>query len=227
MSPTTIRRWRAATVAIAPVLLLAAFLSHPYLPGRLPNDEVIAAAVRAGTTRWAVAHLAIGVASGVVVLAFLAIRGHLHDSGEDRWSMFGLPFIIIGSTLFTLLPGLEFAPLAAVLSGGDPVAAQATLEQWFVPLLATGAITFTVGAVGFALAVLRSAILPRELTRMVVAALVVMGAARAVPLAAVQFHVQGVAAIVALWPLAASIARGTQPATRPAGQPRTASLGLR
>ena len=48
-----------------------------------------------------------------------------------------------------------------------------------------------------------------------------MGAARAVPLAAVQFHVQGLAAIVALWPLAAAIVRGTQPATHPAAQPRT------
>ena len=225
MSPTTIRRWQAGTVAITPVLLMAAFLWHPYLPGRLPNDAVVAAAVRTGTTRWALAHLATAVASGVVVLAFLAIRSYLRDAGEDRWSVLGLPFIVMGSILFTVLPGMEFVPMAAVLTGGDPEAAQAALEMWFVPVLALGAITFTVGTAGFARAVLRSAILPKDLTRVVVVALVVMGLSRAVPLVAVQFYLQGLAALVALWPLAAVIAQRTAPATRPVGQPRTASLG--
>jgi hypothetical protein len=53
------------------------------------------------------------VASGLLVLAFLAIRSYLRGTGEDRWSILALPFIVVGSTLFAVLPGMEFAPLAA------------------------------------------------------------------------------------------------------------------
>lgn len=52
--------------------------------------------------------------------------------------MLELPFIVMGSTLFTLLPGMEFAPLAAAKTGGDIQTAQAALQPWFVPILATG-----------------------------------------------------------------------------------------
>lgn len=45
-----------------------------------------------------------------------------------------------------------------------------------------------------------------------------MALARFVPLAAVQFYVQGAAAIVALWPLAFGLPR--RPARRPAGGSR-------
>lgn len=47
------------------------------------------------------------------------------------------------------------------------------------------------------------------LTRLVAGALVVMAAARFVPVSVVQFYVQGVAGVVALWPLA--YAMWTQP----------------
>jgi hypothetical protein len=53
------------------------------------------------------------VASGLLVLAFLAIRSYLREAGEDRWNILALPFIVVGSTLFAVLPGMEFAPLAA------------------------------------------------------------------------------------------------------------------
>ncbi len=35
-----------------------------------------------------------------------------------------LPLVVIGSTLYSLLPGMEFAPLAAVVAGSDAEAAQ-------------------------------------------------------------------------------------------------------
>lgn len=57
----------------------------------------------------------------------------------------GIHFIVIGSTLFALLPGLEFAPLIAAKSGGDVQAAQAALEPWFRPTLVTGAVLFALG----------------------------------------------------------------------------------
>ncbi len=100
-------RYRATIVAIAPAALVAALVAHPFLFGRLPNDLAVAEAVTADTTRWGLVHLATAVASGLLIIAFLAIRSHLREAGEERYSALGVPFIVIGSTLFTLLPGME------------------------------------------------------------------------------------------------------------------------
>jgi hypothetical protein len=81
-------------------------------------------------------------------------------------------------------------------------AAQAALVPWFIPVLLTGAATFAVGVLGFAVAIARSGILGPRLKWLVVGALAVLAAARLVPLTAVQLYVEGVAGIVALWPLA-------------------------
>lgn len=86
---------RAGVVAIAPVLLLAALSYHPYLPGRQPNIDALAAEVTADPTRWGVVHLATGVASAFLAVGILAIRNHLHKLGEDRWSAAALPFVLI------------------------------------------------------------------------------------------------------------------------------------
>lgn len=220
MSDTTKSRFQSAIVAIAPVVLLAAFLWHPYLPGRLPNDAAVATAVAADTTRWGFAHLAAGVASGVAVLAFIAIRSYLREAGETRWSALGLPFIVIGNILYALLPGMEFAPLAAVETGADAQAAQAVLQPWFVPVLVTGALTFAIGILGFAKGIAHSAILSLRLAWLVVAALIVMAVSRLVPWAAVQFYVQGTAALIALWPLAYHMWK--LPEARPVAQTRPA-----
>jgi hypothetical protein len=189
-------------VAVAPVALLAALLSHPYIAGRMPNDAAIAAAVTAGTTRWALVHIAASVASAVVMLAFIAIAGYLRDAGEERWSTFGLPFIVIGSTLYAVLPGMEFAPLAAVEAGADPLAAQSALREWFVPVLVAGGVMFALGVLALSRAIIISGILSSALTWLVVAALIVMAASRFVPFAAAQFYVQGIASLIAFWPLA-------------------------
>ena len=209
---------QAAIVAVAPLALLGVFLWHPFLPGRLPNESAIAAAVVADHTRWGLSHLFTGVASGLLVLAFLAVRSYLREAGEDRWSGLGVPFIVMGSMLFTLLPGMEFAPLAAAEAGGDPGAAQAALGSWFVSTLMAGAVTFAVGVLSFARGLVVSRVLSAGLTGLVVVALLVMAASRFVPLAAVQFYVQGTAAILALWPLAYAI--GKQSSEGRAGQPR-------
>lgn len=216
MSTMTSARFRAAIVAIAPVVLLAGFVYHPYLPS--PTDTAaLAAAVASDTTRWALAHLGVGIGSGLLVLAFLAIRSYLHEAGEERWSRLALPFIVIGSTLFALLPGMEFAPLAAATTGGDVQAAQTALMPWFVPILLIGAVSFALGAVGFALGIVRSGVLSPPLTWLVVGGLIVLAAARFVPLG-IQFYVQSAAGIVALWPLAYEMWR--HPAARMAGEAR-------
>jgi hypothetical protein len=194
-------RYGALGVAIAPAVMLFVYLAHPFI-GRIPDADAVAHAVHADTTWWGIVHLLTAVGSALVALAFLAIRARLRDAGEERFSAWALPFVIVGSALYGLLPRLEFAPLAAALIGADAAAAQAALQPWFIFTLATSAILFAIGIVGFARGIAAGRVLTRPLTRLVVTALLVWAAARLVPLGLVQFYVQGVAGIVALWPLA-------------------------
>jgi hypothetical protein len=196
-------------VALAPVVLLVALVTHPFI-ATLPDEHAVAHAVAADATWWGIVHLLTAVASGLVALAFLAIRARLRDAGEERFSPWALPFVILGSTLYGVLPGLEFAPMTAVRTGGDAAATQAVLQPWFISVLATSVLLFAVGVIGFAKGIASARILSRPLTRLVVTALVVWAAARFVPLGAVQFHVQGAAGIVALWPLAIQMWRPTR-----------------
>ena len=202
MTGRTTSRLRAIITALAPVTLLGAFAWHPYIAGRLPNSSAIADAVAENPTRWGLAHLAAGVASGVVVLAFIAIRGLIREQGADSSSALGLPFVVIGSILYALLPGMEFAPLAAVEAGSDPAAAQSALQSWFLPVLIIGAITFALGVLGFTKGIASVHVLSRGMTGLVVVAFIVFAVSRFVPLFAVQAYVQAAAALVALWPLA-------------------------
>jgi hypothetical protein len=190
----------AAVVWIAPLVLLAGFAYHPYISP--PTDEAaIAAAAAADPTRWALAHLAIGVGYGLMVLAFLAVRRHLGAAGEDRWSPRALPPLALGSTLFAVLTGMEISLAAAAERGADVQAIQAALFPWFLPVLLTGAASFALGAFGFARAIAHSAVLRPGPTRMVTAALLVMAVARFLPLSPAPY-VMAAAGLVGLWPLA-------------------------
>ncbi len=223
MSSTTKAGFRAAIVAIAPAVLLAALVYHPYIVD--PTDQAaVAAALASDTTRWGLSHLAVGVGSGLVVLAFLAIRSYLREAGEERWSILALPFIVMGSTLFTFLPAMEIAMLAAAEAGADVQAAQSALGSWFFPILLTAAITFALGVLGFAMGIVRSGVLDPRLTWLVVGALVVMAAARFFPFGA-SLYVGGASAIVALWPLAYEMWKHPE-AARPAEQPRSTPAAL-
>lgn len=216
MQTETRARFRAAIVAVAPAVLLAGFIWHPFTA--VPDKQTIAAAAASGTTRWGLSHLAIAVGSGFLALAFLAIRSYLSDAGEDRRSAVALPFIVMGGTLFATLPGMEFSLLVAVGTGADVQVAQEVLFPWVVPTLLAAAVTFAIGVVGFARAIADSRVLSPRLTRLVVVALIGMAAARFVPLGAVQFYLQGVTGIVALWPLAYDIWKHAE--ARPVQQPR-------
>jgi hypothetical protein len=112
-----------------------------------------------------------------------------------------LPFAVLGCALFPILTGMEFALLAAAETGGDVEAAQSELFPWFIPILATGAICFTVGAIGFAMGTIKGNALNTRAAKLVAAALIVMAAARFVPLGAAQIVI-GVAGVVAFWPVA-------------------------
>jgi hypothetical protein len=200
MSSTTRARFRAAIVAIAPAVLLAGFVYHPYIAD-LTDKAAVAAALASGTTRWGLSHLAVGVGSGLIVLAFLAIRSYLREAGEERWSILALLFIVLGSTLYAFLPAMEIAMLGAAGAGADVQAVLIAMDPWFFPTFLAATITFALGVLGFAMGIVRSGVLGPRLTWLVVGALVVMATARFVPLGA-AIYVGGAATIVALWPLA-------------------------
>ncbi|CAN5220761.1 hypothetical protein BH09ACT13_BH09ACT13_08670 [soil metagenome] len=221
MSTTMEARFRAAIVAIAPTVLLLGLLYHPYVAK--PTDEAaLAEAAASETTRWGLSHLAIGVGYALMALAFVALRSYLREASEEPWSARALPFAVTGSALFPILTGMEFTLLAAAETGGDGAAGQTELFPWFIPILVTGALCFTLGAVGFAMAIVRSGVVSTQLTWLVAGALVVMAAARFVPLGAAQIVI-GVAGIAALWPLAFGMWRhaDARPAEAPQSVPAT------
>ncbi len=198
-------RGRIAILTVAPAVLCVALVAHPFISGRLPNEAEIAEGVVAGTTMWGVVHLAASVASALVIIAFLAVRSHLQEAGENRYSALGVPFVVVGSTLYAVLPGMEFAPLAAAETGAttaEIAAAQSAITNWFILVLVVGGLTFAAGVFLFATAISKARVASAGLTRVVVVALVVMAVARFVPLSIAQFYVHSAAALVALWLLA-------------------------
>jgi hypothetical protein len=150
-----------------------------------------------------------------MILAFIAIRGFLHDAGEDHYSEVGLPFVALSAALYAVLPGMELGAIAAVDMGASVAQMEESLDPWFVPILMSSALLNLIGLVWFARGIRAARVLAPTQTTLVVTALVVMALARFVPLGAVQFYLQGTAGMVALWTIARAIRAGVS-------HPRTA-----
>jgi hypothetical protein len=206
LSEHTVATARATIIAVAPLVLLAAFAYHPHI-AFLPDAEAVAHAVQADTQRWGIAHFGVALGAALMALAYIALRGHLRDAGENRWSAIALPFLVMGSVLYAFLPGMEFTVLAATHTGGDVVASQKAIEGWFVPTMMSSALLNALG-IGFVLRGI-GRVLDARVRPIVLVALVVMAISRFVPIGIVQFYVQGVAGLAALWPIAWEIARRT------------------
>jgi hypothetical protein len=194
----------AATVAVAPVVLLGAVVYHPFIAD-LRHKHDVAAALVVDTTRWSVAHLGTAVGSALVALAFLAVSAALRRRGEWRWSGRSVPFVVVGSTLFALLPAMEIAVLAASLAGADAEAVLLELDAWFRPVLVASAAVFAVGVACAARAVARADVLGRSATVLVVGALTVAATSRFLPFGA-ALTVGAAALVVGLWPLVGVVA---------------------
>lgn len=69
-------------------------------------------------------------------------------------------------------------------------------------MLVVGGAAFAAGASLFATAIWKARATGPGLSRLVVAALIVMAGTRFVPLSTAQFYLQSLAAMLALWPLA-------------------------
>lgn len=194
----------AATVVAGPVLLLGAMLWHPPVPGRLPNSEAVADAASADITRWGLSHLATALAVAAVAVSFIAVRGYLRERGDGWVSAVGLALVVVGSTLYAVLPGMEFSVIAAHETGADLSASQDALQSWFVVVLVGGSALFAAGTTLFAVAVVRTAPMSNG-TVMIATALIVFGVSRLIPVGVVQLYLQPAAALLALLPLAAEI----------------------
>lgn len=206
MRKATMMKLRAAIVLIAPVVVLAGWIYHPYI-GFGPDTEALAEAVAADTTRWGISHLLLAVGFGLLILGYLAVISHLREAGERRWSAIALPLIVFGSAMWIILPGMEFAPLAAAGTGADVQAAQDDLMPWFLPILISINVFWVIGIIALALGVSRSRILTPGRTRFVVGALLLMIVSRIVPLGAANY-LESVALVAALWPLAFRMLEG-------------------
>jgi hypothetical protein len=204
LSEQTVARARASILLVAPLILLAAFVYHPHIVF-LPSAEAVAHAVQMDHQRWAIAHFGVGLGAVLMCLAYVALRSYLRDEGENRWSAIALPFLVIGSALYVFLPGMEFTVLAASATGGDVVAAQKAIDNWFVPIMMSSGLMNALG-IGFLMRGI-SRVLSSTAKPVVLAALVVIAVSRLVPIGPVHFYVQGVAGLVALWPIAWEIAR--------------------
>ena len=208
LSEQTVARTRATIIAVAPLVVLAAFVYHPHI-AFLPDADAVAHAVHADTQRWGIAHFGVALGAALMALAFIALRGYLQDAGENRWSAIALPFLVMGAALYAFLPGMEFTVLAATLTGGDVVASQKAIDPWFKATIMASALTNAIGLACLARGISRSAVLDDGAKPLVLIALVVMALSRFVPVGPVQFYVQGIAGILALWPVAQDIARRT------------------
>jgi hypothetical protein len=199
--------YRAAVTGLSPSVLLIGVVYHPPLVD-LRDKGAVAAAVGADSTRWGFAHLVVGLGSALVLLAFLAVDEYLRERSHEGASWMGVPFVVVGSVLFAFLPAMEIAMLGAYGAGADVEEVLAEMNAWFVPILVAGAAVFAVGLGFFAAAIARSRMLPRGLTWLVVAALVVAAVARFVPLGA-ALYLGAAALVVALLPIA--VVMVTQP----------------
>jgi len=197
---------RAGIIIIAPAVMLFSFVYHPHIGSPLDADFFVrfASAVMADPFRWGVVHYITGVGCGLMILAFLAIRNHFTEiTGKtEPWFGIGLYFIIMGNLLYAFLPSMEMGAMAAAEIEADVAAFQAALMPWFVPTLLASATLFSIGTACFATGIIRAKLWSRDMSWFLAATLVVMGISRFAPLNVIQFYIQGMAGILALWPIA-------------------------
>ncbi len=205
-SPSASNPLSAATVAAGPLLLLVGLLWHPFIPD-LTDSADVARHLEEDTFTWLGAHYLVAFGAAVLLLGFLAVRAFVRTArGPEPWTGRAVAPLVLGSCLFVMLPAMEIAMLAVVEAGGDSVATQQELQTWFLPTLVAGSILYGVGAVLFAVGVLRAQVLSTGLSWVVLVAFVVSALGRFVPMTLVLI-ISMVALNVAMLPLAAAMLR--------------------
>jgi hypothetical protein len=109
------------------------------------------------------------------------------------------------------------------LERGDVLGSAETLVPYFVPVHALGGLAFGAGVMAFARGLATSDLIRcHRQRRLVIGALIVMPVARTAPVIFLQFYVQSLAAVVALWSIAFELRRIHQ--ERAAQLPAAASV---
>ena len=180
MAERTQIRLEALALFITPVILLIAFILHPYLEDEF-DIPAVAAKVVDDPERWALAHVLLIVGFALMMIAALALRALLRTAGDERWSFIAVPLLIGGGAIFTGIWGLEITVAAVANVGGDVEAVFEESNQWFDPLAIVGYAMLALGWISMALAVYRSNIMVRRQTGVVMAATVFMLAGFSIP----------------------------------------------
>ena len=173
-------RLRSLALFVAPVMMLAAIIFHPYLVNEL-DVEAATAAVMADPTRWAVAHVMLMAAFASIMLAVVALRHLLRTAGDSRLSFMAVPLLIGGSSIFIAVWGFEITVAAVANVGGDVRAVFEESDRWFGPIGIVGYVMFLIGWPIMALAVRRSKVLGRRQTWVVLGSTIVMIAGLSFP----------------------------------------------
>ncbi len=201
------RRAGAVVLFVAPVVFVSGILAHPFVRTYL-DTHVVADAVGGAPTRWLAAHLTMAVGIGLVLVAVLVIRGQFRDAGDERWSAFGTPLLLVGGALLAALVGAEVTLGAVAHTGGDVHAVLETGVTW--PLVLAGMPLFAVGWLCFAVAFYRSPLLSPPLNWLAIAALI------AIPISALAIpqtsgtYVYGFGVLVVSWLVGFRLLKGAK-----------------
>lgn len=190
-------RARAAVLFIAPVVLLAGVLAHPFVSNYL-EIGVVAAAVSGAPDRWAAAHLILPIGMALLLLAVVVIRGEFRRAGEQRWSVMAVPLLFLGGAMWGAIAALEITYAAVANSGGEVLAVMETNEAWAVPYVLLAAPIFLLGWISLAFAFYRVPILPDTLNWVAIAAIVLIVLASFIPQTTGTYG-WGVGALVVSW----------------------------
>jgi hypothetical protein len=199
MSETTLNRVRAVLIGIAPVLLLIGFLYLPYVSD-WTDEAKIADKVADDSTRWAWANIILATSLGLMLASAVIIRMHLGETaGEQRWGPLALLLLLVGGALF-LLASADLGAVYAAGAGQDLEAYTRSSQDWLA-LRMVASVIFGLGWLSLAMAIYKSRVLPKQQTWASVAGFVVLTVMLFVPMGW-ALYVAGVAAVVALWPMA-------------------------
>ena len=158
MSETTQTRLRALALFSAPLVLLTAFIYHPYVADETKIQSFVDAA-SPDLDRWAWAHVLLAIGFLLTTLAVLAARYELRSAGEERWSPPALLLLVTGNALLVGIWFQEVDVAAVGKLGGDIEAFLTQSGTWLEPMALAGFLTMGIGWVLLAVAVFRSRIL--------------------------------------------------------------------
>lgn len=173
-------RASAAVLFVAPAVLLAGVLAHPFVRD-YTDRSVVAGAISGAPGRWAASHLIIPVGIGLVLVAVAVMAGQFRHAGEQRWSVSGRSLLIVGGTLLAASAGSEITLAAVVNSGGDVLAVLEAGATSATLLFLAGVLLFVLGWLSFAMAFYRVPILPRSQNRLAIVVLVAIPIATFIP----------------------------------------------